>query len=127
MAIWQGKSMKKPSGARAKMNRGKKKAELGREPASTKLADNKYRKIRTRGGNEKIRLASTNKVNVVNTETNETQVADVYNVIENKANSNFVRMNVITKGAVLETNIGKVKVTSRPGQNGVLDGVLIKE
>lgn len=127
MAIWQGRSKKTPSGARFKMSRGKRKAELGREPTATKLGDISTRKSRTRGGNQKIRLTSTNKVNVVNTETNKTEVVEVYNVIENKSNPNFVRMNIITKGAVLETSAGKVKVTSRPGQHGVLDGVLLKE
>ena len=48
-----------------------------------------------------------------------------YNVIENKANPNYVRRNIITKGAIVETSAGKAKVTSRPGQDGVINGVLI--
>ena len=127
MAIWQGKSMKKPTGGRAKMNRGKKKFELGREAAETRIGDRKVRKIRTQGGNEKLRLATDSKINVTNPSNNKTEKADVLNVIENKSNPNFVRRNIITKGAIVETSAGKVKVTSRPGQDGVLNGVLLTE
>ncbi len=127
MAIWQGKSMKKPSGGRAKMNRGKKKCELGREAAETKIGDRKIRRIRTQGGNEKIRLSTDSKINVMNPSTKKTETADILNVVENLANPNFVRRNIITKGALVETSAGKVRVTSRPGQHGIINGVLIAE
>ncbi|MDI9617774.1 30S ribosomal protein S8e [Methanothermobacter sp.] len=127
MAIWQGKSMKKPSGGRAKMNRGKRKYELGREPAETKIGDRRVRMIRTRGGNTKVRLAADTKINVVDPETGKVEVAEIRNVVENAANPHFVRRNIITKGAVVETSLGNARVTSRPGQDGVINGVLIKE
>ncbi|MDO8869825.1 MAG: 30S ribosomal protein S8e [Methanobacteriaceae archaeon] len=127
MAIWQGKSMKKPSGGRAKMNRGKKKCELGREAAETKIGDRKIRRIRTQGGNEKIRLSNDSKINVMNPSTKKSETAEILNVVENLANPNFVRRNIITKGALVETSAGKVRVTSRPGQHGIINGVLIAE
>ncbi|MDR0911892.1 MAG: 30S ribosomal protein S8e [Methanobrevibacter sp.] len=127
MAIFQGKSTRSPSGARNRSYRGKKKFELGRDPADTRLGEKKLRKIRTRGGNEKLRLATGNKINVTNPETKKAELADVLNVIENNANPNFVRRNIITKGAVVETPLGNAKVTSRPGQHGVINGVLILE
>ncbi|KZX15384.1 30S ribosomal protein S8e [Methanobrevibacter filiformis] len=127
MAIFQGKSTRKASGGRRRANRGKKKFELGREPAETRLGDKRLRKIRTRGGNEKLRLALNNKINVVDTNNQKSQTLEILNVIENKANPNYVRRNIITKGAVVETNVGKVKVTSRPGQDGVINGTLIQE
>ena len=65
MAISQGKSTRSPSGARRVANRGKRKSELGRESAETRLGERKLRKIRTRGGNEKQRLAQDNKINVI--------------------------------------------------------------
>ncbi|MDO5848706.1 MAG: 30S ribosomal protein S8e [Methanobrevibacter sp.] len=127
MAISQGKSTRSPSGARNKANRGKRKAQLGREPAETRVDEKKLRKIRTRGGNEKLRLATGNKINVTNPDTNKTQVLDIIGVVENTANPNYVRRNIITKGAIVETPEGNAKVTSRPGQDGVINGVLIKE
>ena len=125
MAIFQGRSIKKPSGGRNVRHRGKRKSELGRDPAETRIDDKNLRKIRTRGGNEKLRLATHNKINVVNPFSKESQTLDILNVIENEANPNYVRRNIITKGAIVETSSGKVKVTSRPGQDGVINGILL--
>jgi small subunit ribosomal protein S8e len=125
MAIWQGKSLRKPSGGRAKLNRNKRKAELGKAAAETKIDERKIKKIRTKGGNEKIRLKNDKQINVVDPKTNKIQTAEILSVVENRANPHFVRRNIITKGAVIETSLGKVKVTSRPGQHGMINGVLI--
>ena len=125
MAITQGKSTRSPSGARNVANRGKRKSELGRDPAETRLDEKRLRKIRTRGGNEKLRLATGNKINVTDADGKTTQLLDILNVIENTANPNYVRRNIITKGAIVETPEGNAKVTSRPGQDGVINGILI--
>ena len=125
MAISQGKSIRSPSGARNVANRGKRKAELGRDPAETRVDEKRLRKIRTRGGNEKLRLATANKINLTDVKSGKTQVTDILGVIENDANPNYVRRNIITKGAVVETPEGNAKVTSRPGQDGVVNGILI--
>ncbi|MDD5960622.1 MAG: 30S ribosomal protein S8e [Methanobrevibacter wolinii] len=125
MAISQGKSIRSPSGGRLRANRGKRKAELGRSSAETKLDSKRLRKIRTRGGNEKLRLDGGNKINVVDPKTHKAEVLDILDVSENKANPNYVRRNIITKGAIVETAKGKAKVTSRPGQSGVISGVLL--
>jgi len=47
------------------------------------------------------------------------------NVTENFANPNLVRRNILTKGTVVETKLGKVKITSRPGQEGTVNGKLL--
>ncbi|WP_407430953.1 30S ribosomal protein S8e [Methanobrevibacter sp.] len=125
MAISQGKSTRSPSGARNVANRGKRKSELGRDPAETRVDEKRLRKIRTRGGNEKLRLATANKINLTDVKSGKTQVTDILGVIENDANPNYVRRNIITKGAVVETPEGNAKVTSRPGQDGVVNGILI--
>ena len=125
MAISQGKSTRSPSGARNVANRGKRKAELGRDPAETRVDEKRLRKIRTRGGNEKLRLATANKINLTDVKSGKTQVTDILGVIENDANPNYVRRTIITKGAVVETPEGNAKVTSRPGQDGVVNGILI--
>ena len=125
MAICQGKSTRSPSGARRVANRGKRKSELGRESAETRLSEKSLRKIRTLGGNEKHRLAADNKINVIDTD-GKAQTVDIINVIENSANPNYVRRNIITKGAIVETPIGNAKVTSRPGQDGVINGVIVE-
>ncbi|HDN05822.1 MAG TPA: 30S ribosomal protein S8e, partial [Candidatus Bathyarchaeota archaeon] len=48
-------------------------------------------------------------------------------VIRNPANVDYDRRGVITKGAIIETSLGLARVTSRPGQNGVINAVLISE
>ncbi|MBI5680646.1 MAG: 30S ribosomal protein S8e [Methanobacterium sp.] len=126
MAIWQGKSLRKPSGGRGKLNKNKRKAELGKGAAETKIGDRKVKKVRTKGGNEKIRLTNDNKINVVDPKTKKVEVAEILNVVENSANTHFVRRNIITKGAVVETSAGTVKVTSRPGQHGIINGILVE-
>ena len=65
-----------------------------------------------------------NKINVTDANGN-TKVVDILGVIENSANPNYVRRNIITKGAIVETPEGNAKVTSRPGQDGVINGILI--
>ena len=42
------------------------------------------------------------------------------------ADKNLETRNIMNKGAVVQTNLGKVKITSRPGQNGAIAGVLIE-
>jgi len=100
--------------------------EFGRDPAETKIGDRKVKKIRTKGGNTKTRLSNDTNINVVDPKTNKVQVAEISTVVENTANTHFVRRNIITKGAVVETNLGRVKVTSRPGQDGMINGVLVE-
>ncbi|MBC7119186.1 MAG: 30S ribosomal protein S8e [Methanobacteriaceae archaeon] len=127
MAIWQGRSKRKPTGGRLKKSRGKRKYELGRESAETRIGERKMRIIRTMGGNRKFRLVTDTHINVVDPDTNKVEVAEILNVVENRANPHFVRRNIITKGAIVETSKGLAKVTSRPGQHGILNGILIKK
>ena len=47
-------------------------------------------------------------------------------VIDNPANRNFVRRNILTKGTIIKTSKGNAKIVSRPGQEGMLNAVLIK-
>ncbi|MFZ0829994.1 MAG: 30S ribosomal protein S8e, partial [Thermoplasmata archaeon] len=51
--------------------------------------------------------------------------AKVLTVRENKANPNYVQRNIITRGALVETDLGLVEVRSRPGQDGVLNGIRV--
>ena len=76
--------------------------------------------------NLKVRLLSTNIAYVLDRETGKVTKTEILGVVENPANPHYVRRNIITKGAIIETKLGKVKVTSRPGQDGVVQGVLIK-
>ena len=68
---------------------------------------------------------ATNVANVFDPGTKKSFKVEIKTVLENPADSHFVRRNVITKGAVIDTEKGKAKVTSRPSQDGTVNAVLI--
>lgn len=125
MARSQAKSKRKASGGRYTSGQSKKHHELAGFPALTKLADEKRTKQkRTIGGNSKRVLLQGKEINVAD-QKGKTQKTEIVTVVENPSNPHLVRRNILTKGAVVETKMGKARVTSRPGQEGTLNGVLI--
>ena len=118
---------RKPSGGRRKPYRKKRKFEMGSFPTETTLGEEKRKISRRRGGNIKIRLLSTTKANISNPTTGKTETVDIIRVVSNPANTDYNRRGVITKGAIIETPLGLAKVTSRPGQNGVVNAILIQQ
>lgn len=121
----QGRSTRKRTGGRRRPQHKKKKYELGREPTETTVGEPRIRTIDARGDTEKVRALSTNVANVATGD--ETVEADIEDVVENAANPNYVRRNIVTKGAVVETSAGRARVTSRPGQTGTVSAVLVEE
>ncbi len=124
MAVWQKKSRRSRTGKLLRNARKKKKYELGREFIETRIGPEKKKIQRTYGGNKKIKLQRTEYANVVTKEG--TKKTKIITLLENDASRHFVRRNIITKGAVIETELGKAKVTSRPGQHGVINAVLME-
>ena len=127
MAISQKKSLRKITGGRYKQAFSKKKANNGNIPVMTKLGEIVSRTRRVLGGNGKSRLLSAEKVNVADPKTKKVSVDTIVNVEDNAANRNYIRRNIITKGAIVELTSGtKAKITSRPGQEKVLRSVLVE-
>lgn len=127
MPTWQKRSRKKLSGGLIKRAASKKKRDLGRYPAETQLGTKKLKKIRTRGGNLKHRTLIAEHTNVLDQETGISQKVKILNVIENRANREYARRRILTKGCVVDTELGKARVTSRPGQHGVVNSILIEK
>ena len=125
MGIWQGRSRRKRTGGRLRPIRKKRRFEIGRELQHATLGAGTVKRYRVRGGNVKLRILTTGTINVYDPATKKTQRATVVSVRENAANPNYVQRNIITKGAILETDLGLVRVRSRPGQDGVLNGVRV--
>ena len=117
---------KKISGGRYHKRRKKQKHELVRTPRVVKLAETKKKTLRVRGGNEKTVLLKENKINLIDKKTKKTTKAQIKNVLETPSNRFLARQNVLTKGAIVETDKGKAKITNRPGQEGNVQGVLIE-
>jgi|AntAceMinimDraft_17_1070374.scaffolds.fasta_scaffold67878_1 small subunit ribosomal protein S8e len=126
MAILQLRSRRKSTGGRYKRVIVKRLGRLGRLPVLTKLGVHKKKTIRVIGGGRKEKLLSSDKVNVFDPKTKKHEIIVMKNIIENPANRHYVRRNIITKGSIVETEKGKVQITSRPGQEAVLNGVFIE-
>ncbi len=119
----QSRSTRKRTGGRLKHFSNRKKHQLGRLPTETQVGEPRLRTVDVRGNGQKTRALATNVANVnVGGETVTTEITDV---VENDANPNYVRRNIITKGAVIETDEGSARVTSRPGQTGQVNAVLL--
>lgn len=118
---------RKPTGGKRRPYRDKRRYERGGDPALTLIGDREVRIKRVRGGGIKYSLASEHYANVMDTETGICKKVKILRVVANKANRDYERRGVITKGAIIETEIGKAKVTSRPGQNGIVNAILLKE
>jgi small subunit ribosomal protein S8e len=118
---------KKPSGGRKRAYRKKRRFELGSFPAETALGELKRKTVRGRGGTQKLKILSNNQVCVTDPKTRKTERVEIARVSKNPANVDYNRRGVITKGAIIETSLGLARITSRPGQNGMLFAVLIKE
>jgi len=125
MALWQGKSKRKSTGGRLSLHRGKKRSEIGRELQQAKVGGITKKTARARGGGQKNRLLRVEQVSLTDLKSGKSSSTKILEVVENSANPNYVRQNIITKGSIIETEKGRAKVTSRPGQHGVVNAVLI--
>lgn len=115
----------KPSGGKKGSSRKTRRYELGSEPTLTILGEEESKKIeRVYGENYKIRLYKAKFANVFDPKTNKAQKAEILGVIANPTNSEFDKRKIITKGAIIKTSLGEAVVTSRPGQEGIINAVL---
>lgn len=128
MSHYQGRDNKKPTGGRFRISSKKRRYELGSAPVDPSLApEGEYREIvRAYGGNKKIKLDSALFVNVTDPKTKTTKKSRIIKVKDNPSNVDYARRGIITKGAIVETELGDARITSRPGQHGLLNAVLLK-
>ena len=125
MSVWHGDMRKKKlSGSRKKMYRKKRKYEQGTFPVETLVGERKQKISRGRGGNIKIKILSEKQISLTDPKTGKTEKTEVLRVVKSPANIDYNRRGVITKGAIIETSLGLARVTSRPGQHGILNAVL---
>ena len=127
MSVWHGDQHKrKDSGGKKRANRKKRRYEKGFFPAETTLGKHKSKIIRKHGGNEKIRLLAVNQANISDS-SGKTAKAEILRVIKNPANVDYDRRGVITKGTMIATPLGTARVTSRPGQDGIVNAILVSK
>ncbi|MDR0439298.1 MAG: 30S ribosomal protein S8e [Methanocalculaceae archaeon] len=124
--LWQGRSVRKFTGGRYHANRGKKRFEIGRYQADTIIGETRVKIIRVTGGNTKVRALRCEYANVSDKKIGKVQKVKINSVAANAANPNYVRRNLMTKGAIIATDLGKARIVSRPGQDGVINAVLLE-
>ena len=134
MTQWHRKSNRKMTGGKLLTVRrcDKQLAWKGGDFSRTTVEEEERRKtVKTRGTTEKVRQTRAKTATVNIPSQKKTVKADIISVEKNDANGLYTRKNIITKGASLKVKIdGKeqiVKVTSRPGQHGVVQAVLEKQ
>ena len=126
MAMTQSRSKRKISGSRYRSYRTKRLFELGNLPRLTKVGERKLKTIYAKFGKKKKVLLETNIANVYDPKNKKYTKTKIITIIENKANRHFVRRNIMTKGAVIKTEIGNARITSRPGQEPIVNAILIE-
>ena len=126
MAQWHGISRRKPSGGRKVQARGKRSTEISSEKQMALIGESKTKIYRRTGGNTLVRVLAADKVSINNPKTGKTTLGTIENVVENESDPNYVRRNVLVRGAIIETDKGRVRITSRPGKDGVINGILVE-
>ncbi len=109
-----------------KYKRPKKKKKTGRQGQTriVKLGDRKSKLLGGRGNTTKLVSFTGNYCNIII--KGKAKSAKITNVLETPANVFLARQNVLVKGAVIETDLGKAKITNRPSQEGQIQAVLIE-
>jgi len=115
----------KITGGKYHPNRKKRKYEKQGKKILVKLGKTKTKSIRIRAGSKKIFLLTCDVANLlVNGKSKQVKIK---NVLETPSNKFLARQNVMTKGAIIETEAGKARITNRPGQEGCVQAVLLED
>ncbi len=128
MGVYQWRDHKKPSGGkRSWYYKVKRKHAYGRPFVPVVLSDRDVRvPVRARGGNVKVRARRVAYAVVSDPKTGASRKARILAVVDTPANKEYARRGIIVKGAIIDTEAGRARVTSRPGQDGVVNAVLIE-
>ncbi len=114
---------RKISGGKYKRTRKKKLYEKMGQTRLVLLGDTKRKTMKTMGGNKKTILLKADSVNLL--VKGKMQQAIIKNVEETPQNRFLARQNILMKGAIIETSLGKARITNRPSQEGRINAILI--
>jgi small subunit ribosomal protein S8e len=113
---------RKISGGKYRKARKKKKYELAGKTVYTVLGKEKRKQLRVMGGGAKTILLSAEKANVID-KNGKAKTVKIKSVVQVPANRYL--KGILFKGSIIDTELGKARVTSRPAQDGVVNAVLI--
>ena len=114
----------KITGGRRHPLRSRRKYELDRFPNEAVIGKQVTITRKVRGKNIKSAIKTINSVNL--TIDSKVKRVKIIKVLENATNNDYQRRGIISKGAILETEEGKCRVVSRPGQSGTVNAILVK-
>jgi len=104
--------------------RSRRKYEIDRFPNEALIGEQITITRKVRGKNVKTSIKTIDSVNLAI--DSKTKRVKIIKVLENATNNDYQRRGVISKGAILETEEGKCRVVSRPGQHGTVNAILVK-
>ena len=114
----------KITGGRRHVLRSRRKYEIDRFPNEALIGDQITITRKVRGKNIKASIKTIDSVNLAI--DSKVKKVKIIKVLENATNNDYQRRGVISKGAILETEEGKCRVVSRPGQHGTVNAILVK-
>ena len=114
----------KITGGRKRASRSRRKYEIDRFPNEALVGDQITITRKVRGKNIKTSVKTIDSVNLAI--DSKIKRVKIIKVLENVTNNDYQRRGVISKGAILETEEGKCRVVSRPGQHGTVNAILVK-
>ena len=114
----------KITGGRRHPLRSRRKYELDRFPNEAVIGNQVTVTRKVRGKNIKSAIKTINSVNLAI--DSKIKRVKIIKVLENATNNDYQRRGIISKGAILETEAGKCRVVSRPGQHGTVNAILVK-
>jgi len=114
----------KITGGRRHVLRSRRKYEIDRFPNEALIGDQITITRKVRGKNIKASIKTIDSVNLAI--DSKIKRVKIIKVLENATNNDYQRRGVISKGAILETEEGKCRVVSRPGQHGTVNAILVK-
>ena len=114
----------KITGGRRHPLRSRRKYELDRFPNEAVIGNQVTVSRKVRGKNIKSAIKTIDSVNLAI--DSKIKRVKIIKVLENATNNDYQRRGIISKGAVLETEAGKCRVVSRPGQDGTVNAILVK-
>jgi small subunit ribosomal protein S8e len=116
---------RKFTGGRKVAMRGRRKFEIDRYPNEAVAGPNQIVVRRARGNNNKVAFKTAEFANIIDQENKKVTKSKILRVTKNPANRDYERRGVISKGALIEVENGTARVVSRPGQDGVVNAVMV--
>jgi len=114
----------KVTGGRRHPLRSRRKYEMDRFPNEALIGEQITITRKVRGKNVKTAIKKIDSVNLAI--DSKIKRVKIIKVLENSTNNDYKRRGIISKGAILETEEGKCRVVSRPGQHGTVNAILVK-